>query len=297
VNAWGQFVLGYVRRLWKAGRLGTTALLIGSSLVFLTAASALGLEREGWADKRITIELVNTPLREALAKISELVGTPIEVSGLSGDERRISVILRDTTLQKGLERILAAVDYVVIHTSQGTLAILVIDGDPATESDPAREGRDGPSDPSSDQFSTTDDLFPPPEMVRLAREQSLHKNNSAEPNELDLDDPNFFPPDGSESADFTSAGADVPRTFQDAQGLEMDELPPGGEDLRLLLENLGPAQPQETGLAQTQFDQGLFEFPPASQYSYSEPQSPDVEEAFFDSLPPADILDPLFNER
>ncbi len=244
-NVWGGL---------RAGILGTAAVLLGSSLVFPAAALAFGHEREDRSDTRITIELIDKSVRESLATIAELTGIPIEVVGLSGNERRISVILRDATLQKSLERILASVDYVTIHTSQGSLSILVIDREPADQSDPAREQMGGLSDPSPDQFSTAEDPFPPDELLKLARKEFNFENNSPDAKGLDLNDPDLFPPDWSKSTDFTPAGASVHGTARDSQRLETVALPPSGEELRLLLEDLDPIQPRDTTLAPTQFD-------------------------------------------
>ncbi len=291
--------LGNVWRAWGAGILVTAAVLLGSSLVLPAAALALDLKGEDRAGARITIELIDKSVRESLATIADLFGIPIEVVGLSGDERRISVIFRDATLQKSLQRILASLDYVAIHTSQGSLSILVIDRDPADQSDPAREQMGGLSDPSPDQFPTAEDLFPPDDLLELARKDFKLENDGPDGKGLDLNDPDLFPPDWSKSTDFTPAGASVHGTARDSQRLETVVLPPSGEELRLLLEDLDPIQPRDTTLAPTQFDvlPPDFDLPPTGSYMQLEPRRPVVEDDFPDSLPPPpDILESLVNK-
>ena len=204
-----------------AGIFVAAVALPGLFLVF----PALGVEREGWADTRITIELIDKSVRESLATIAELIGIQIEVIGLSGDERRISVIFRNATLQKSLDRILAPADYVVIHSSEGTLLVLVIERNTADEYDPARERTRELSDPSPNQLSAPEDLFPPDDLEDLFPPDYLgehdltvldRKNYGSDVRDLDLNDPELLPPSRSESTDFILEDTEYPPDLPDS---------------------------------------------------------------------------------
>ncbi len=113
-------------------------------------------------DVRITVEIRDQLLPEALATIGELAGSSIELIG-SVDDRRVSVSLRATTFGESLERILSPSSYTIVWRTDDGLAIHVLDdeGDPSGAGSTLLEPSEEPFDSPISMFPNSEEVLPP----------------------------------------------------------------------------------------------------------------------------------------
>ena len=112
---------------------------------------------------RITAQLRNFSIREALEAVALLAGRPIEVIGPI-EEREISVNLHEATLLESIDKVLSPSNYVVILSEDKSLVIRVLGGagDRADAGhDPQAESRDDPVDGLVSIFRDGPEVIPP----------------------------------------------------------------------------------------------------------------------------------------
>ncbi len=93
-------------------------LLVG---IPINAPRALGLDH--LASLRVTFELKDSPINEAIAELDEQSGVSIRTIGPVGSHR-VSVVLQETTLLEGLNRILSNLNYAAVWTGEELLIYL-----------------------------------------------------------------------------------------------------------------------------------------------------------------------------
>ncbi len=107
-------------------RVGWAFALVVAALALL-AGGAASAGAESHSDIRITIELRGLSLGEALEIVADMSGQQLEVRGNLG-ERKVSVMLRDATLQRSLEKILYPQGFVVDWSARGRATVHLLGG-------------------------------------------------------------------------------------------------------------------------------------------------------------------------
>ena len=178
-------------------------------LVLLTATALLAVfpgvrahaaDPRASTDVRITLELKDQPIGEALAMVAELAGRSLEVTGSIGT-RKVSVILREASVQEGLQRILGSSSYIV-RTSDDHLSIRVL-GDSAGSDGPAVE----PPQPAEESIDAPLSLFPGDEEALPGSNLTIADINyySSISTDLDAFDVELVPLSSSEEMGLTLA--------------------------------------------------------------------------------------------
>ncbi len=132
-----------------AGGLGAAVFLMVSAW-----SPTLGGDPAAGSDIRVTLEVEDQTVDQALAALSALIGQEIEVKGRI-DERRVSVILDGATLDDSLKRELRPRSYIVLWSPEGRLILHVL-GDPQDDESPV--AHDTPPLVTSDELPPS--LFP-----------------------------------------------------------------------------------------------------------------------------------------
>ena len=118
---------------------------------------------DGDPELRITEQLWNLSIQEALEAVALLAGRPIEVIGPI-EEREISVNLHEATLLESIDKVLSPSNYVVILSEDKSLVIRVLGraGDRADAGhDPQAESRDNSVDGLVSIFRDDPEVIPP----------------------------------------------------------------------------------------------------------------------------------------
>ena len=111
----------FARALWIFAALA--GLLAGVPEHLVQAADA-----QPSTDVRLTVDLRERPLHEALETVAELAGKKLEVVGAADHERKVSISLRDATLQESLEKVLRPGNYVILWLPENRLRVHILDG-------------------------------------------------------------------------------------------------------------------------------------------------------------------------
>ncbi len=111
----------FARALWIFAALA--GLLAGVPEHLVQAADA-----QPSTDVRLTVDLRERPLHEALETVAELAGKKLEVVGAADHERKVSISLRDATLQESLEKVLRPGNYVILWLPENRLRVHLLDG-------------------------------------------------------------------------------------------------------------------------------------------------------------------------
>lgn len=121
---------------WSERKFELVLVTAVALLVAFSGALPYAANSESRADVRITLELNDRPLHEALEALAEAAGWRLEVIG-SLEDRRVSVVLRGTTLRDSLNRILRSLNYTVswLPGHRLVLHMLTRDGDGARIAD------------------------------------------------------------------------------------------------------------------------------------------------------------------
>ena len=133
---------------------GAGGLAAAVFLMALMGSPAYGGDPAADSDIRITLEVEDQTLDQALAALSALIGQEIEVKGRI-DERRVSVILDGATLDDSLKRELRPRSYIVLWSPEGRLT-LHVSGDP--QDDESSVAQDRPPLVAPDELPPS--LFP-----------------------------------------------------------------------------------------------------------------------------------------
>ena len=75
---------------------------------------------------RLTLELQDRPLHQALETVAELAGMKIEVTGFGDLDRQVTASLRHRTLQQSLEMILRPRSYVLFWMPENLLRVYLV---------------------------------------------------------------------------------------------------------------------------------------------------------------------------
>ena len=75
---------------------------------------------------RLTLELQDRSLHQALETVAKLAGTKIEVTGFADLDRQVTVTLRDATLQESLEKILWPRSYALLWMPENLLRVHLV---------------------------------------------------------------------------------------------------------------------------------------------------------------------------
>ncbi len=255
---------------WTTGR-GVCVLVAAGMLLSAFLGVAAGAESPGREGEvriaRITVSLQDQPLSAALTAVAELSGRTIEVTG-EIDERRVSISLRDATLEESLERILRPLNYTVIWLPGNSLAIHLL-GD--SENDAIAASDSESREPMTDRLSDNPvSLFPGGEEVLPPSHPGEPGITSADINyyssfhtQLDPNDEEVLPPSTPETKGMTQDEMDFLTEMHQAENpADAELLPPEGDD--------------EFGLTQAEFEAMQSSTPalPPSQIEVLPPDEP-----------------------
>ncbi len=209
--------------------------LLGRVLVLLTATALLAVfpgvrahaaDPHASTDVRITLELKDQPIGEALAMVAELAGQALEVTGSIGT-RKVSLILRDASVHESLQRILYPSSY-IIGTSDDRLSIRVL-GDSAGSDGPPVE----PPQPAEESIDAPLSLFPGDEEALPGSNLTIVDINhySSISTDLDAVDVELVPPSSSEEMGITLADIEfVSGMLRLPDSANVELVPPDSED-------------------------------------------------------------------
>ncbi len=199
-------------------RVGWAFALVVAALALL-AGGAASAGAESHSDIRITIELRGLSQGEALEIVADMSGQQLEVKGDLG-ERKVSVMLRDATLQRSLEKILYPQGFVVDWSARGRATVHLLGG---TGVESTSFGR-----PRALDLSQTE-LFPPDgdQLVGLTVAENEALRASWPPQ--DLSQIELFPPDGDEVVGLTAGEDAALRASWPSQDLSQIELFPSNQ--------------------------------------------------------------------
>lgn len=111
----------FARALWVFA--AAAGLLAGVPGYLVQAAEA-----QPYAEVRLTVDLRELSLNEALETVADLAGQDLEIVGAADHERKVSISLRDATLQESLEKILRPGNYVILWLPENRLRVYLLDG-------------------------------------------------------------------------------------------------------------------------------------------------------------------------
>lgn len=198
------------------------ALALVVAAVALLADNSADAGSQSRSDVRITVELRGLSLGEALETVADMSGQQLEVSGDLG-ERRVSVTLRDATLQESLEKILYPQDFIVDWSAQGRTTVHLLGGTGVANTSFSGSR---PLDPSQiELFSPGGD-----NLVGLTAGENETLRASWPPQ--DLSQIELFPPGGDNLVGLTVGENEALRASWPAQDLSQIELfPPDGDEV------------------------------------------------------------------
>ena len=244
---------------WSSRRLNWILAAIATLLVLFPACVLYAADPETHVEARITVELQDRSLSEALETVAEMVGQRLEVSGDMG-ERKVSVVLRGATLQESLERILQPLDFIIEWLPKNRVTVYLLDREGSNAEAPvkAREPIGGFADIN---FSARgDDGLPLSHLdVLLITSADMEFYNSFR-TYIDPVDMEVFPPSSPEVVGPTQAEIEFQSVMhQTPDPADMELFPPESEDgVGLTLAEFEETRSSRPGLPPSQIES----FPP-----------------------------------
>ena len=213
---------------------------------------------DGDPELRITAQLWNLSIQDALEAVALLVGRPIEVIGPI-EEREISVNLHEATLLESIDKVLSPSNYVVIFSEDKSLVIRVLGGagDRADAGhDPQAESRDDPVDGLVSIFRDGPEVIPPSQPGEEGLTMADIEYYWSFALDLDPSEEPVFPPSSADEDVFTEQDLAILLTDPDPYPPDADLVPPDDEghavitlqDLETLRSAVLEQQPSEVSL-------------------------------------------------
>lgn len=231
------------------------ALFCSFMLPGVVRAASVG---DGDPELRITAQLWNLSIQEALEAVALLAGRPIEVIGPI-EEREISVNLHEATLLESIDKVLSPSSYVVILSEDKSLVIRVLGGagDRADAGhDPQAESRDDPVDGLVSIFRDGPEVIPPSQPGEEGLTMADIEYYWSFAPDLDPSEEPVFPPSSADEDVFTEQDLAILLTDPDPYPPDADLVPPDDEghavitlqDLETLRSAVLEQQPSEVSL-------------------------------------------------
>lgn len=221
---------------------GAGGLVVAVFLIASAWSLAYGGDTPARSEIRVTLEVEDQTLDQALAALSALIGQEIEVTGRI-DKRRVSAILDGATLDDSLARLLRPQSYIVLWSPEGRLSLHVLGG---PEDSPAAEDDDAVPSGATDGLPPS--LYPegpevlppdrPGEPGLTAADVAYYRSFTAPVDPLDLE---VVPPSSPGEAGITQAEFDFENEIRPV--LDPSEI-----------EVVPPANPGEPGLTLAEFE-------------------------------------------
>lgn len=228
-------------KLWSHPQWALSLRAAAALLVACFGLTAQAADPDAESETRISVNFESEPLGDALDAVVALTGWPIEVIG-SIPKRRVSVLLRDATLEESLHRVLYPSSYIVFWSSEGRLVIHVLDAEDDQETGELQQGLTDPtlgSGAESEEVALWDDPGDP------GRPEEFYEQSSTD---LGVADDEVLPPGPSETVGITQDEID----FFGGQEVAVDTelLPPETEgEFGITLEDLDLAEDARPVLA------------------------------------------------